>query len=241
MFEEPVGRVALLGLIPTLATLAGSTAVFLPFSLDEKFIDLALGFGSGLMVYVAFLELFAPSLELGGFGLSLAGFFAGVALIRALDELVPHARIVRGGERRNLTLVALAIAIHNIPEGLAVGSTSLYSLEAGLATAVAIAVQDVPEGLIVALAVASTYRKTLAAFATGALSALSEYLSALASMVGLVEPAATLPLLMSLSASAMMYVVIHEVAPEIFGHEHDEFATAGFIVGVVAGLVFGVL
>ncbi|MCX8185369.1 MAG: ZIP family metal transporter [Sulfolobales archaeon] len=240
MLEEPLSRVALFGLIPTIATLAGSAMVFLPFSLDEKFIDAALGFGSGLMAYIAFIELFAPSLELGGFGLSLVGFFAGIALIRVLDTLVPHVRIVREGGRRNLTLVSLAIAIHNIPEGLAVGSTSLYSLEAGLATAAAIAIQDVPEGLIVSLAVASTYGKTLAAFAVGALSALSEYISALTSIVGLIEPAASLPLLMSISASAMIYVVIHEVAPEIFGHEHDEFATVGFIAGVVAGLTLGV-
>ncbi|MEM0352650.1 MAG: ZIP family metal transporter [Sulfolobales archaeon] len=237
MIESLVLRVVAYGLIPTIATILGSALIFLHVSLDERFVDVALGFGSGLMVYVAFVELLIPSIELGGLGLSLVGFTIGFILIKSLDTFVPHARVVRNDGRRNLTLVALAIAIHNIPEGLAVGSTSLHSPEAGLATAIAIAIQDVPEGLIVSLSVATSSGKILSGFLAGVLSAVSELVSAIASLVGLIDTAITLPVLLALSASAMVYVVVHEVAPEIFGHEHDEYATLGFIAGLIIGMI----
>ncbi len=237
MIEDPVLRVTAYALVPTLATVLGSSMVFLRFGLDERFADSALGFGAGLMVYVAFAELLAPSLELGGLGLSLLGFATGFALIKALDALVPHARIVRGQLSKRMALVALAIAIHNIPEGLAVGSSTLYSPEAGLTTAIAIAAQDVPEGLIVSLAATAASGSRLVGFSVGVLSAASEFASALVALVGLVDTALTLPLLLALSASAMIYVVVHEVAPEIFGHEHDEYSTAGFIAGLVLGIL----
>lgn len=236
MLEDPVLRVLACASVPTMATILGSALVFLRVSLDERFVDACLGFGSGLMVYVAFAELLIPSLELGGSGLTMVGFLSGLALIKALDLLIPHARVVRGAARRNLTLVALAVAIHNVPEGLAVGSTSLYSFETGVATALAIAAQDVPEGLVVALVVAETGGPVLG-FLVGALTALSEFTSAAASLVGLIDVATSMPILLALSAGAMIYVVVHEVAPEIFGHEHDEHATLGFVVGLMVGLI----
>ncbi len=237
VIEDPVVRVITYALIPTVATVLGSALVFLRSGLDERFADAALGFGSGLMVYVAFAELLVPSLELGGLGLSLLGFIAGFALIKALDVLVPHTRIIRGELSERMALVALAIAIHNVPEGLAVGSASLYSPEDGLAAAIAIAVQDVPEGLVVSLAAMAASGSRLVGFSVGVLSAASELASAMAALVGLVETAVTLPLLLALSASAMVYVVIHEVAPEIFGHEHDEYSTAGLLAGLVLGIL----
>lgn len=237
MIEDPISRMATYALIPTLATIFGSAIVFLRSSVDERFVDASLGFGSGLMVYVAFIELLIPSLEIGSLGLTLAGFFVGFFLIKVLDVLLPHSRIVRTDKSRSLTLVALAIAIHNIPEGLAVGSTSLYSNEAGLATALAIAIQDVPEGFIVSLSVVAVSGKALTGFAVGAMSAASEFIAALSSVLGLVSMDILLPSMLAISASAMIYVVIHEVAPEIFGHEHDEYATAGFLAGLLMGIV----
>ncbi|MEM2006880.1 MAG: ZIP family metal transporter [Sulfolobales archaeon] len=237
MIEDLVLRVVVYGLIPTIATVFGSVLVFLRVSLDERFIDVALGFGSGLMVYVAFVELLIPSIEIGGLRLSLLGFTLGFILIKSIDVFIPHTWVVRKKENRNLVLVALAIAIHNIPEGLAVGATSIHSPEAGLATAIAIAVQDVPEGLIVSLSVVASSRKASLGFLAGVLSAVSEFFSAIASLIGLVDTAVTLPVLLALSASAMLYVVVHEVAPEIFGHEHDEYATLGFVAGLLTGMV----
>lgn len=211
--------------------------VFFRSSLDERFVDSSLGFGAGLMVYVSFLELLAPSIDARAVIQVLLGFLFGLVLMKSLDVIIPHTRLVHGGLGGKYLLIAAAIALHNIPEGIAVGSASIYRSEVGLATSIAIALQDLPEGLIVAVAVVAATGKRLLGFAVGILSAVMEYVSAFTALIGMIEPGLLLPLLMSLSASAMVYVVIHEVAPEIFGHEHDEFATAGFVAGLLIGLL----
>lgn len=229
-------------LIPTLATIAGSALIFMRVGVKEVVMDSLMGFASGLMIYVSFVELLVPALESVSLHISVLGFLGGFALIKVLDVLIPHIKLIKESnsvlEGRKTLLIALAIMLHNIPEGLAVGTATLYGTEQGLRVAISIAAQDFPEGLAVALPVFRASRSVLMGFAVGVISAFSEYLSALMALVGLIDVGVMLPLLMSLSASAMIYVVVHEIAPEIFGHEHDEYATAGFIVGILLGLIF---
>lgn len=236
-----VENVLLYAALPTLLTILGSGLIFLRMSIEERFIDSVMGFASGLMIYVAFLELLLPSLKQGGSLIAFSAFLSGFLMIKMLDILIPHTKIVRddtiAGRSRKTILVASAIALHNIPEGLAVGSVAMLSSEEGLSVALAIGIQDFPEGYVVALSALIALGKVWMGFVIGVFSAISEYLAAIIALVGLINPDVFLPFLMMLSASAMIYVVVHEVAPEIFGHEHDEYATIGFIVGVLFGLL----
>jgi len=235
-----VENVLLYALIPTLLTILGSGLIFLRVSIEERFIDSMMGFASGLMIYVAFVELLLPSLSDSSLLTALSAFLSGFLMIKVLDILIPHVRIIRDDAtariRRKTILVASAIALHNIPEGLAVGSAAMFSSEVGLNVALAIGIQDFPEGYVVALSAFIALRSVWMGFIIGVFSAISEYLAATTALVGLINPDISLPFLMMLSASAMIYVVVHEVAPEIFGHEHDEYATVGFIIGILFGL-----
>lgn len=239
--EEPVARLLTLSLIPMLATSLGALFVLFKRGLEERFIDIALGFGAGMMLYVSFAELLLPSMELGGPAIALAGFVSGAAAIKALDALLPHARIVREGGQRSFLLLSLAVIIHNIPEGLAVGAASLYGASEGFAVSTSVAIQDIPEGYIVALSVALIYGSALRGVLAGLVSALSEYSAALLALLGLIDLDLALPLMLSFSAAAMIYVVVHEISPEIFGHEHDDYATAGLLLGLLAGMSLGLL
>ncbi|MEM4464988.1 MAG: ZIP family metal transporter [Ignisphaera sp.] len=238
--------IASYALIPAVATILGSALIFLHTRIGEKLVDVGMGFAAGLMIYVSFVDLLIPSL---GFGtvLSLAGFIAGLVLIKSLDLLIPHINIIRStvqSSSRSLgktILIALAIAIHNIPEGIAVGSSTMYSLDSGFRVALSIAIQDIPEGLAVALPIYMTTGSRVKSFAIGVLSAAIEYISSFVAIVGFVDINLTLPLLLSLSASAMIYVVVHEIAPEIFGHEHDEYSTGGLFLGLLIALLFDML
>uniref|UniRef100_A0A7C5XLX9 ZIP family metal transporter n=1 Tax=Ignisphaera aggregans TaxID=334771 RepID=A0A7C5XLX9_9CREN len=239
--------VMLYALIPAIATIMGSALIFLHTKVGEKMIDSGMGFAAGLMIYISFVDLLIPSFDFGSMALPFIGFIIGFAMIKLLDVLVPHIGIIHSklhssGKKLGKTiLIALAIAIHNIPEGIAVGSSTIYNLDSGFRVALSIAIQDIPEGLAVAIPIYMTTNSYLKSFAIGVLSAVIEYISAFIALIGLIDTYLTLPLLLALSASAMIYVVVHEISPEIFGHEHDEYSTGGFFLGLLTGILFGVV
>ena len=240
--------IMLYALIPAVATVMGSALIFLHTKVGEKMIDSGMGFAAGLMIYISFVDLLIPSFDFGGMALPFIGFVIGFAMIKFLDVLVPHIGIIHsnlqhssGRKLSKTILIALAIAIHNIPEGIAVGSSTIYNLDSGFRVALSIAIQDIPEGLAVVLPIYMTTNSYLKSFAIGVVSAIIEYISSFIALIGLIDTDLTLPLLLALSASAMIYVVVHEISPEIFGHEHDEYATGGFFLGLVSGILFGVV
>ncbi len=202
-------------------------------------LDIGMAFSSGVMTVASFTSLLLPAIESAGFVKPFIGFILGALLIYLLNSVVPHEHIVKGyegprwGARKLLAswLVAIAIIIHNLPEGMAIGASSLYNIHEGLVLGIAIGLQDLPEGLAVALPIAiATGRKRLAIL-VGALSGFTEVIAALAIALLGSFTVSLLPVLLGLGAGAMMYVVSHEALPESHRTGHENKATLGFFLG----------
>jgi len=230
---------ALSGLFIALTTTAGAATVFLTKRESEPRMDVELSFAAGLMLVSSFTSLILPGIRAAGFIPVAVGVALGVAAIHALDRLVPHEHAFKGYEGppelrsalRKTWLLALAVLIHNLPEGLTVGVTTVYSIPLGVATAVAIGLQDIPEGLAVALPV-SKVRGRSAGFIVGALSGFSE--TVMAAAAALLFDALTwlLPVGMGFAGGAMLYVTLKELVPEIYREEASELrVTIGFLIG----------
>ncbi|RLJ09903.1 MAG: ZIP family metal transporter [Candidatus Aenigmatarchaeota archaeon] len=246
-------RILFLGSLPALLTFLGTLPVLYGKSLDERIIDAGMGFSAGIMLVASFTSLLIPAMDLGGLHTVVLGFVLGAVSILVIDKLIPHEHVIRGYEgpkrfghiRRKSLLIALAMIVHNIPEGMAVGVAAIYDLTGGIVLAIAIGFQDIPEGLAVAIPIyASTGRKGHAIF-VGGLSGLFELLSAFVPLAIITVSSQALgfimPFLMAIAAGAMIYVVVHEIIPEIYGHGHDESSTLGFFLGFVLMLLLDFL
>ncbi|ABL79174.1 ZIP family metal transporter [Thermofilum pendens] len=236
---DPVLASLAMGLFVAFTTSLGAVPVLFGKKAWRHF-TLALSFSAGVMLVSSFTSLILPALEATrSFALVSSGILLGVLAIMAVDRLVPHEHLLKGYEgppegRRLLKkswLIALAVIIHNIPEGLAVGTSIAYSVPLGVATGLAIGLQDIPEGFAVAFPMAQVAgpRKGLA---YGVLSGLSETLMAVLGAYFFTVFSALLPIGMSFSGGAMLYVTVKEVVPEIYREQSGEYAaTAGFLLG----------
>ena len=233
-----IERAFVIGLIPAILTSAGTLPVIFIRRREELFIDVGLGFSAGIMLVASFTSLLIPASEIAHVGIVIGGFIVGVVFIKALDTLIPHFHVERGYEGpvtlktriSKAWLIALAIIVHNIPEGMAVGASSSYTVNDGLLMALAIGIQDIPEGLAVAIPIALT-GSIAKAIIVGVLSGLTEAFSATIPAFIVSYISITLPFVMSLSAGAMIYVVTHEIIPEIMGKGKTEKSTYGFLIG----------
>ena len=230
------------GGMAALATALGALPVVLMQRISARVQGTLLGFGAGVMLAAAVFSLLLPAFDaaraLGASDAHAAGLVAaaigiGAALLLAMDRMLPHTH-QPGASRTSAAvwLFVFAIAVHNIPEGLAIG-VAANGNGTGNAVATGISLQNVPEGLIVAIALASAGHKRLFAFAVAALSGLIEPLAALAgsSLVGL--STAILPWGLAGAAGAMLFVVSHEIIPESHRRGHETLATTGLIAGFV--------
>ncbi len=236
-------QILLIALIPASMTSLGTLPVLLGGRIGERFLDTGLGFSAGIMLVASFTSLLIPAMETGRHVEVYLGLVTGIASIYLLDKSIPHLHVVKGYEGppsmkriiKKTLLISLAIIIHNIPEGMSVGVSTIYSLTDGLIIAVAIGIQDIPEGLAVSLPVYHATRSPGKAISIGVLSGLSELAAAYIPLgIIMVAPAlidGLLPFLMCFSAGAMIYVVAHEIIPEIYGHGHDEASSIGFFAG----------
>lgn len=243
-----------LGLAAAAATAGGALAAYAVRGVALRFADALLGFGAGVMLAATAFSLVLPALDaagaLGAPPLAAAalvglGIALGAAAVHGLDRTLPHEHFVKGlegaaiGRRvRRVWLFVAAIAIHNIPEGMAIG-VGTAGLPAAEATALAagIAIQDIAEGLVPVVALAAIgYRMPLAVL-VGAASGLLEPLAAVAAaaIVGVSE--ALLPLALGMAGGAMLYVVSHEVIPESHRNDRGGQATAGLIAGFVLMMI----
>lgn len=237
--------------IPFLGTTLGAAIVFmLRNGINDNINKAMLGFASGVMVAASFWSLLQPALEQVGDGLGntwpvLAGFAVGMCFLLLLDTVIPHQHIdeqrpegPRSRLPRSIKMI-LAVALHNIPEGMAVGVVlgGVINGDAGLTTAGALAlstgmaIQNIPEGAIISFPLHSEGRSRVKAFAWGAASGLVEPIAAVVTMLFLQDSSSAMPLLLAFAAGAMLYVVVEELIPSSQGGKHSNIGTIGFALG----------
>lgn len=237
------------GLVAAFATALGTVPVMFSQRLSERVQDTLFGFGAGVMLAACSFSLVIPGLAAareGGAGPWAAGGTIGAAILLGalallvMERLLPHEHFIKGVEGqtsrtlRRTWLFVFAIALHNLPEGLAIGVAYAGAdpLRAGTLTA-GIAIQDVPEGLVVAVALlAAGYRRALAV-GLGMASGLVEPFGAVlgATIVG--YSAHLLPWGLGFAAGAMLFVISHEIIPESHRKGHEAWATGGLMIGFV--------
>lgn len=246
--NSDVLRLAILGgLAGFTATALGASLAMILRSVATRTQDVMLGFAAGMMLAASSFSLILPGIDaaqvisgnkLLAAGIVVLGIGLGVALMLGLDRFVPHEHQVsgrRGPEVQRINrvwLFVLAITIHNLPEGMAIGvSFAQGDMSVGLPLATAIALQDIPEGLAIALALKATGISSLRAVLVAIGSGLMEPIGA---VIGLgVSSAFALgyPIAMGLAAGAMIFVVSHEVIPETHRNGHETPATMGLMLG----------
>ena len=243
----------LLGLlIPFAGTALGSACVFFMKKGLGKTVQKALtGFASGVMVAASIWSLLIPAMEqaepMGKFSFvpAVAGFWAGILFLLLLDSVIPHLHMdsdkAEGPKSRlkKTTMMVLAVTLHNIPEGMAVGvvyagllsGNSSITSGGALALALGIAIQNFPEGAIISMPLCAEGRSKAKAFRDGVLSGAVEPVGALLTILaaGLFVPA--MPYLLSFAAGAMLYVVVEELIPEMSFGEHSNIGVVMFATG----------
>lgn len=242
-----------------LMTALGAAVVFLVRDVSRKLLDTMLGFAAGVMIAASYWSLLAPAMEMSeGLGVPVwfpaaAGFLLGAAILRLLDRLLPHLHLglpIEDAEGvstswRRSTLLVLAITLHNIPEGLAVGvafgAAATGGGIAGTATAVALALgmglQNFPEGLAVSVPLRREGLSRFRSFWYGQLSGIVEPAAGVLGAAAVMSSRAIMPYALGFAAGAMIFVVIEEVIPESQTGGNAHHATLGAIVGFVVMMV----
>lgn len=247
-------------LIPFLGTTAGAACVFfMKKSLGDLVQRSLAGFAAGVMVAASIWSLLIPAIEqsaaLGklAFFPAFAGFWLGVLFLLALDHLIPHLHVgseqAEGPKSRlaRTTMMVLAVTLHNIPEGMAVGVMYAGFLAGGtqitaasaLALSIGIAIQNFPEGAVISMPLKEAMGKRRA-FIAGVLSGIVEPIGAILTVLlaGLLIP--FMPYLLSFAAGAMLYVVVEELIPESAQGIHSNVSTIAFAVGFVLMMILDV-
>ena len=238
--------------IPFLGTMLGAACVFFQKNNMHPLVQKVLtGFAAGVMVAASIWSLLMPAMDqaesMGKFAFvpAVIGFWLGVLFLLALDFVIPHMHLGSSeaeGPKTNLkktTMMVLAVTLHNIPEGMAIGvvyaglllGEQEISLAAATALSIGIAIQNFPEGAIISMPLQAEGMKKPKAFVLGALSGIVEPIGAVLTVLaaGLVVP--VLPYLLSFAAGAMIYVVVEELIPEMSQGKHTNIGTIAFTAG----------
>lgn len=239
-------------LIPFLGTSFGAACVFfMKKEMGDRLQRMLTGFAAGVMVAASIWSLLIPAMEqvsdMGklAFVPAVAGFWLGILFLLLLDHIIPHLH--RNSQRaegprsqlKRTTMLVLAVTLHNIPEGMAVGvvyagylvGNTQISAAAAMALSLGIAIQNFPEGAIISMPLRAEGTGKPKAFLGGVLSGIVEPIGAILTILaaGLIVPA--LPYLLSFAAGAMLYVVVEELIPEMSQGEHSDVGTIFFAVG----------
>ena len=239
-------------IIPFLGTSTGAACVFfMKKNMSEQLSRILTGFAAGVMVAASVWSLLIPAMEQSdgmgrlAFVPAVTGFWGGILFLLLLDHVIPHlhqhSNSAEGPKSKlqRTTMMVLAVTLHNIPEGMAVGvvyagylaGSAKISAAAALALSLGIAIQNFPEGAIISMPLRAEGMKKGKAFCGGVLSGIVEPIGAVLTILaaGVVIPA--LPYLLSFAAGAMLYVVVEELIPEMSQEEHSNIGTVFFAVG----------
>src|SRR5690606_3787656 len=237
------------GLMAATATAAGTLPALFLHRLSQKLHDVMLGFGAGVMLAACMFSLIMPALALLAANNATAWYASanvaaailmGAGFMLLLERLVPDRHFIKDEDRtkgqtlRRSWLFVFAIALHNMPEGLAIGASFAGGDDgAAEALAIGISVQDIPEGLVVAMALLAVGYSRMFAVGIGMLSGLTEPVMALLGATVLTGSDLLLPLGLAFAAGAMLFVISHEMIPESHRQGHELAATNGLILGFV--------
>ena len=248
-------------LIPFAGTALGSAGVFFMKKQMSNSLQRALtGFAAGVMVAASIWSLLIPAMDesagMGKFAFvpAAVGFWIGILFLLLLDSVIPHlhmnAKKAEGPKSKlaRTTMMVLAVTLHNIPEGMAVGvvyagflsGNAEITAGGALALAIGIAIQNFPEGAIISMPLKAEGKSTFKAFLDGVLSGAVEPIGALLTIffAGLFVPA--MPYMLSFAAGAMMYVVVEELSPEMSEGEHSNIGVVMFSVGFTLMMILDV-
>ena len=249
-------------LIPLLGTMLGSAFVFLmKGEMSLRLQKTLLGFASGVMIAASVWSLLIPAMEMeankGALSVlpAAVGFLLGIGFLFLIDELTPHLHIgtdkPEGMTSRlsKTAMLALAVTIHNLPEGMAVGvvfagaenGMANISIASAVAVSLGIAIQNIPEGAIISMPMRAAGNSRWKSFLIGSLSGAVEPVGAVAVLLlaSLLMP--VLPYMLAFAAGAMFYVVLEELIPEASNGQHSNLSTIGFAIGFVLMMVLDVV
>lgn len=249
-----MGTVLLGVMIPFIGTALGSACVFfMKGSLSERVSNALSGFAAGVMVAASVWSLLIPAMEMSAdhgmgklsFVPAVVGFLVGIAFLLLLDHLIPHLHVYLDeaeGPKVSLaksTMLILAVTLHNIPEGMAVGvvfagmlaESETITLMGAFALSIGIAIQNFPEGAIISMPVCAAGTGRMKAFIYGMLSGAVEPVGALITIALSRFLIPVIPYLLSFAAGAMIYVVVEELIPEASTGKHSNIGTIGFALG----------
>jgi zinc transporter, ZIP family len=234
-------------------TALGATVVFAQKELDRKFLDVMLGFAAGVMVAAAYWSLLAPALEIAEGGPlpvwmpAVLGFLAGGGFLRLIDKFMPHlhpgapADAPEGVKTawKRTTLLILAITLHNIPEGLAVGvafgaaasGMPMGTVAGAIALAIGIGIQNFPEAMAVAMPLRSAGASRFKSFWYGQLSGAVEPIAGVIGAASVLLVHSLLPYALAFAAGAMIFVVVEDLVPEAQRSGNTDLATFGVMLG----------
>jgi len=259
---SPIALALFGGLFAWALTILGASAALIVKTVSRKFLDGILGFAAGVMIAASFWSLLQPAIEMSH-GLAVpvwfppaAGLIFGAGCLRVLDRLLPHLHPESPPESaegirtawKSSTLLVVAITLHNVPEGLAIGvgfgahgvDPNTVSLAAAMTLALGIGIQDIPEGFAVSMPLRRTGLSQWSSFAFGVLSGVFEPIFAVlgALVVGVATQA--LPYALGFAAGAMIFVTVEELIPESQCNGNSDVATAGVIIGFTIMMILDV-
>ncbi len=236
------------------ATVLGAIIGFLFKETSHKFSDIVLAFAAGVMLAAAVFGLILPSVEYGGkYGLlvTVIGIFVGAVALNGVDKLVPHLHKLSGGleeehkhneQRNKVLLFVLAIAIHNLPEGIAAGvGFGAGNTAEALIIAGGIALQNIPEGMVIIAPMLASGIKPKKTFLFAALTGLVEVVGTLLGYFAVSIASAILPFALAFAGGTMLYVISDEMIPETHAHGAERGATYALLVGFCLMLVCDIL
>lgn len=248
-------------LIPLLGTIFGSAMVFfMKNEINKKIEKILLGFAAGVMLAASIWSLIIPSMDMASnegyitWIPAAIGFLFGIFFLLFLDKLIPHLHLKKEkpegikAKLKNSTMMVLAVTLHNIPEGMAVGvvlagmlnEAAGITLAGALALSIGIAIQNFPEGAVISMPLRAEGVSKSKAFLYGALSGIVEPIGAILTIILTNTIVPILPYILSFAAGAMIYVISEELIPEAQEGEHSDIGTIGLAIGFVLMMVLDV-